>query len=93
MELMKLKPPPNITTPVATATGTGLLVLCLNTDLCLSWKREENKCLYMHHRVACLMKTGIKSIEKTYGSDKLTSCLSILKEWSCTFRPNKRKQD
>lgn len=28
MELMKLKPPPDITTPVATATATGYLLLC-----------------------------------------------------------------
>lgn len=34
MELMKLKPPPNITTPVATATGTGQLFLCLDADVC-----------------------------------------------------------
>lgn len=31
MELMKLKPPPNITTPVATATGTGPF-FCLKID-------------------------------------------------------------
>lgn len=62
MELMKLKPPPNITTPVATATGTGQQ----EADICLSWKREENKCLYMHHTIACLMKTSIKSCEKIF---------------------------
>lgn len=49
MELMKLKPPPNITTPVATATGTGQLVLFLGADLCLRCKMEGNKYLYMHH--------------------------------------------
>lgn len=33
MELMKLKPPPNITTPVATATGTGHFFFCLNIEI------------------------------------------------------------
>lgn len=33
MELMKLKPPPNITTPVATATGTGHFFFSLNIDV------------------------------------------------------------
>lgn len=46
MELMKLKPPPNITTPVATATGTGHLFFCLNTDIyCLEKGRKGKKCI------------------------------------------------
>lgn len=43
MELMKLKPPPDIATPVATATATGQLLVfkCAITSVCFLPIRDK----------------------------------------------------